>query len=907
MATPILATKLYVPSVRPKAVSRSRLIERLSRGLHRKFTLVSAPAGFGKTALVAEWVAERDRPVAWLSLGEEDGDARRFLSYLIAALQTVEPTLGESVLRALHSPQAPPTEVVLTNLLNDVAGVQEPFLFVLDDYHTIEAQEVDDAVTFLLEYLPPHMHLVIATREDPPLPLARLRARDQVTELRAADLRFTPDEAAAFFGTVTDLNLSADDITALEARTEGWIAGLQMAALSLRGRADAAGFVQAFTGSHRFVLDYLLEEVLQGQREHVRSFLLRTSILERLSGPLCDAVTGQGDGQGMLEALERANLFVVPLDDEREWYRYHHLFADVLQVRLKKERPDEVPALHRRASEWFEQNSLPSEAVHHAFAAEDYARAADLVEATCRAMDRTYQSATWLGWTKRLPDEIVRARPVLSAGYAWALLDAGEIEAAEPRLQNAERWLETLKDAPETTDEMVVVDETELRLLPARIASGRAYRARALGDVAGTAKYAQQALDLSPETEPFERGLAALLLGCASWAGGDLNAAEAMVSESASHMWTAGNIPFAISFTSYLAEIVVAQGRLLEAIRVYEDALQRTTAQEKAEPTETVVLHLGLSELHHERGDLKAAMQHLARSEELGEQVAFPAWHRHWSQAWARMKQAQGDRDGALERLEAGERLLYRHVVPEVCPVAALKARVWIAQGKLDEARAWARERGLSPHDELSYLLEFEHITLARLLIAQHKTDEIDGFIQAASGLLEHLLKAAEAGERAGSAIEILILRALAHEARGDISAALRVLERALTLAEPEGYVHIFVDEGPTMAELLSEAAARKMTPNYVARLLAAFQTGKPGGSEAPSSLSADLLEPLSERELEVLHLVAQGLSNREIGKRLFRALDTVKGHNRNIFGKLGVRNRTEAVIRARELGLLEP
>ena len=897
MATPILATKLYAPSVRPKAVSRSRLIERLSSGLHRKFTLVSAPAGFGKTALVAEWVAERDRPVAWLSLGEEDGDARRFLTYLIAALQTVEPALGERVSEALQSPQAAPTEAVLTDLLNDVAGVQEPFLFVLDDYHTIEAQEVNNTVTFLLEHLPPQLHLVIATREDPPLPLARLRAQGQMTELRASDLRFTPDEATDFLNTVMGLDLSAEDVARLEARTEGWVAGLQMAALSLQGRSDTARFVQAFTGSHRFVLDYLVEEVLQGQRERVRSFLLQTSILERLSGPLCDAVTGQGDGQGMLEALERNNLFVIPLDDKREWYRYHHLFAEVLSTRLRKE-PNLAPALHLRASEWFEQQGLRADAVRHALAAKDDERAAALIEPAWPEMDRSLQSATWLGWAQALPAELVRVRPVLRVGYAWALIDSGELEAGEARLNDLERWLATSPDG------LVVADEAQFRALPATIAGARAHLAQSRGDLPGTVKCARRMLELLPPEDLFGRGAAASLLAFTQWASGDLSAVYPTFAEAMDLLKRAGNDLMAVVAPSFLADIRIAQGRLREAADIYEQALRLATEQGGSVPG-TRELYAGLSEVHLERGELEGALRCLQTSQDLGEQADLPGTKYRWYVAMARLRETRGDVEGALELLSEAERLYFRTPVPNVRPVAALKARVWLRQGSLTEALAWAREQNLSTRDEPSYLREFEHLTLARLLIARNEKDDV----HEALGLLARYLKAAETQERTGSVIEMLVLQALAHEARGDAPLALTSLERALAPAKPEGYVRIFVAEGEPMARLLSRAAAQEVMPDYGGKLLAIVKEGweKESASYLPSALASQLAEPLSERELEVLHLVAQGLSNREIGKRLFRALDTVKGHNRNIFGKLGVQNRTEAVIRARELGLLEP
>ena len=908
MPAPILATKLYVPRPQHEVVLRPRLIERLNEGLHRKLILISAPAGSGKTTLVGEWATGFDRPAAWLSLDKGDSDPARFLTYLVAASQTIEANIGEGVLGALRSPQPPPSESILTVLLNEIDTVPDEFVLVLDDYHVIDAREVDDALAFLLDHLPPRMHLVIITREDPNLPLARLRVRGQLAELRAADLRFTPSEAAEFLRGVMGLKLSAEDIAALETRTEGWIAGLQLAAISMRGREDATGFIKSFAGSHHFVLDYLVEEVLGQQSEDVQIFLLRTSILDRLCGPLCDAVLfdSSTSGQDTLEYLEHSNLFLVTLDDDRHWYRYHHLFAELLRQRLHQNGDDGVAELHVRASQWYEANGLETEAIQHALIAEDFERAAGLVEMAWPAMDGRFQAAAWLAWVKTLPDELVRARPVLSVGYAWALLGGGELEAGEARLLDAERWLEASADIgglPEgPSSGMVVVDEEQFRFLPASIASARAYHALALGDVPGTAEYARRALDLLPREDHTRRGQAAALLGLAYWTSGDLEAAHQALADAMANFRMAGNLHFAISGTYGLADIRIDQGRLRDAVRTYEDALQ--LAEEQGEPAlrGTAELYLGLSGLYLERGDLEAARQHLLKSEELGEHAALPNWPFRRCVATARMAEAQGEFDDALDLLNEAQWLYHRTPVPDVRPVAAFKTRVWVAQGRLAEALEWAREQGLSAHDDLSYLREFEHITLARVLLSQYKSDREERPMLEAMRLLERLLEAAEAGERTGRAIEILVLQALAHEAQGDIRAALGPLQRSLALAEPEGYVRIFVDEGTPMARLLSEAAARGITPDYTGKLLAAFEAEAHKGEDKSDS---SLVEPLSQREFEVLQLIAHGLSNREIGERLFLALDTVKGHNRRIFGKLSVGRRTEAVAKARSLGIL--
>ena len=775
MSTPILATKLYIPRPRPNVVHRPRLIERLNEGhpAGRKLTLISAPAGYGKTTLLSEWIPQSERCVTWVSLDDGDNDPMRFWAYFIAALQMLDAEIGRNALALMRTPSLPPIEAILTILLNEIAAFPDDFALVLDDYHVIDAKPIDTALTFLLEHLPRQMHLVITTREDPNLPLARLRARDQLTELRAADLRFTPAEAADFLNQTMGLNLSAEDIAALETRTEGWIAGLQLAALSMRGREDVHGFIRAFAGDNQYIVDYLVEEVLQRQSERVRNFLLQTSILDWLSGPLCDAVTGQADGQALLEALERDNLFVSPQDDKRHWFRYHHLFADVLRVHLLAEQPDQVPALHRRASEWYEQNGSAADAIRHALAGGDFERAAGLIELAAPAMRQSRQDATLLGWMKALPDDLFRARPVLSVEYVGALMSNGQLEGLEDRLRDAERWLDTTADGrarPEAAPaEMIVMDEKEFRRLPGSIAMYRAGQALALGNVPDTVTYARQVLDLAAEDDHILRGAAAALLGLASWTIGDLEDAHRSYADGMAHLQRAGNISDAIGGGIVLADIRIAQGRLREAMRTYERGLQ--LAREHGTPTlrGTADMYVGMSELEREHNDLRAATQHLLRSKEQGEHTGFPQNPYRWRVAMARIRQAQGDLEGALDLLHEAERLYMSDFSPNVRPVAAWQTRVWVAQGRLDEALGWARERGLSAEDNLSYLREFEHITLARVLLARFMSDHTDSSIREAIGLLERLLKAAQAGGRMGSAIEILVLQALAHQMQGDI------------------------------------------------------------------------------------------------------------------------------------------
>jgi LuxR family maltose regulon positive regulatory protein len=773
------------------------------------------------------------------------------------------------------------------------------------------------------------MHLVIATREDPPLPLARLRARNQLTELRAADLRFTPSEAAGFLKGVMGLDLPAEEVAALEARTEGWIAGLQLAALSLQGHQDVAGFIRAFAGDHRYIVDYLVEEVLQRQSAGVRDFLLQTAILDRLSGPLCEAVTGQGAGNARLEALERGNFFMVPLDDTRHWYRYHHLFGEVLYTYLKAEQPDEVARLHRRASEWYEQNGLAAEAIRHGLAAGDFERAADLIELGLPAMRPNRQAAILLGWLKELPDEVVQYRPVLSVAYAWALMDSGELEAIEARLRDAERWLDTpavdmgeqpatpaAGAGPEPNRRMVVVNQEEFHNLPAAIAGYRAARAHIWGDVPGTIKYTRQVLDLLPEEDNMWGGAATALLGLAYWTSGELEAAYRTYGEGWVRMQKAGFISDAINGAIMLADIRIEQGHLHEAMSLYEQGLQLAAKQhpEGSRPVMqgTADLYVGMSELHRERNDLTAATQRLLRSEELGELTGFMPNRSRWCVAMARIKQAHRDPEGALELLNEAERAYTRNFFPNVRPVAALRARVWLGQGRLGEALGWAREQGLSVEDDLTYLREFEHITLARLLMARYKSDRgrANRAILEAIELLARLLKAAQAGGRMGSALEILVLQSLAYHLQGDLAGALVPLEQALTLAEPEGYVRLLVGEGPPMAQLLQEAASRGIMPAYTGKLLAALEVEQPATASQPltttsAPASQPLIEPLSQRELEVLRLFKTELSGPQIARELVIALSTLRTHTKSIYSKLNVDNRRAAIKQAAELGLI--
>jgi LuxR family maltose regulon positive regulatory protein len=900
----VLETKFYIPRWRPGLVPRTRLIAHLNRSVASKLTLVSAPAGFGKTTLLAEWLAAAPadaQSVAWLSLDPSDNHPPTFWTYVITALQRVRPEIGKSVVAPLQSPQPPPIEMLLSTVLNELGAIEDDLVLVLDDYHVIEDGPIHDGIAFLLDHLPPQLHLVIAGRADPPVPLARLRGRGDLVELRAADLRFTSDEAAAFLNEAMGLALSAQQVAALELRTEGWIAALQLTALSMHGRDDVSGFITAFTGNDRYIVDYLVEEVLQRQPEHVRSFLLQTSILDRLSAPLCDAVTEQDSGLAMIARLERGNLFIVSLDDRRQWYRYHQLFADVLQAHLREDQPDQGPILHGRASVWFEQHGQPSEAIRHALAAHDLPRAAGLVEREAQATVRSHQLDRLIAWLKPIPDDLIRVMPVLSTYYAMALQGIGDLEASASRLDDAERWL---GDAAESAA-MVVVDEAGFRSLPSRIALARGYNAIAAGDVAGTVAHARRALDLLSADEHHWHGTAAALLGLAHWASGDLAAAVPRHADAVASFERAGDSGLALSSAYHQADLLKACGRLSEAGRQYERSLQFATRHGDPATTGVANLHFGLSEVWCERDDLERATHHLQQGEDLGGATADPRLRYRRCLAQARIRQSLGDLDGALELLDQAERLSLRGSVPNVRPIAAWKVRLWVAQGRLAEAVAWTRAQGLSVDDDLGYPREYHHLTLARVLIAWYQSESDDHSVHAAGRLLQRLRDAAEAGGRTGAAIEILVLQAMLYQALGDVPAGLLHLERALSLAEPEGYVRTFVDEGPPMRDLLRHAVAAGIGGAYARRLLAACEEPAGSVSAAGRGIIAGLAEPLTPREVEILRLVAAGLKNHAIADHLVISVATVKRHIANTYGKLAVDHRAAAVARARDLHLL--
>jgi LuxR family maltose regulon positive regulatory protein len=892
--SPLIETKLHIPRLRRSMVPRPRLSERLSLGAKSRLTLISAPAGFGKTTLLAEWLAEastENRAVAWVSLEESDSQAALFWTYLITALQRAAPGAGAGALVILESARSP-IETVLTTVLNELSTMPGEIDLVLDDYHLVDGPGIQAGMAFLLDHLPLHVHLVISTRADPALPLARLRMRRELVEVRAADLRFTLAEVAAYLNEVIGLDLATDDVAALEGRTEGWIAALQLAALSMQGRSDVAGFIASFAGDDRYIVDYLAEEVLGRQPEAVRGFLVQTSILDRLSGPLCDAVTGQHDSKARLALLDHANLFLVQLDDSRRWYRYHHLFADVLQAHLLEERPGEVADLHRRASQWYWQSAEPSPAVRHALAAGDTEHAADLVELAIPALLRSRHEATVRGWLDVIPDELVRVRPVLAVGFIGALVAGGEFESVGGRLRDVERCLEN------PSANIVVAEEEELARLPGAIETYRAALALAGGDAAATIRHARRAVERAADGDHLTLASASALSGLALWGSGDLEGAHRAYSVCVEGLQRAGHISDVLGCSIALADIRITQGRLQEALRTYERALQLAPERGGAVLRGTADMYVGLSQIACERDDLQAASQHLLRAHELGGHCGLPQNAYRWRVAMARVREAEGNPAGALALLEEAERVYVGDFSPNVRPVPAVKARMLLAEGHLGEALGWAREHGLSAADDLSYLREFEHITLSRVLLAQSQAEYSEPLSHEVAQLLERLAQAAGTGGRTGNLIEILVLQALMHQAHGDASGALLPLESALTLAEPEGYVRVFTGEGPVMASLLGGVAKQRPTWTY------AHQLRHAAVGAVQATPAQGLAQPLSEREMEVLRLLGTDLNGPDIARHLTVSLATIRTHTKNIYTKLGVNDRRAAVRRAAELNL---
>jgi LuxR family maltose regulon positive regulatory protein len=906
----LLATKLHVPRPQPGFVLRPRLVEALGEGLARGLVVVCAPAGFGKTALLADWAGSGRRPVAWLSLDTADNDPARFWRHVVAALDRACPGIGERAGPLLGPPTPSSFDGLVTTLINELAARpgDDQVLLVLDDYHLIDARPVHAALTFLLEHLPAGLRLVLTSRSDPPLPLARLRARGQLAELRADQLRFTPDEAAALLREATGPIMPGAAVAALTARTEGWAAGLQLAALSLRGQADPAGFVATFSGSHRYILDYLAGEVLEHQPEPVRTFLLETSILERLSGQLCDAVTGRTDGQVMLEQVERDGLFLVPLDEVRGWWRYHHLFADLLRARLQQQLPGRVAELHRAAAAWSEEHGLADDAVHHALGAGDPVWAARLIEQHFDGIFLQGESATVQRWLSGLPAKLVRARPRLCLAQAWMALVDGDVDAARPPLDAAER-------APAgAADELFEPSSgraaSVLANVPAAIALDHAFLAYLRGDAEATAGFGSQALAELGEGEWMLDLWIQSMQALAEWLRGRPADAERGFAAVVAGWRAAGERPLAASACHSLGQIQRAQGRLDAALATYQQALEITAPPGRAPMPAAGIGYVGMAEVAYQRGDLDAALRHVTEGIARCRQV-------NWTQplaaglvtlAWIR--QAQGDKAGAMEAIGEAERAAPGPAVSNLFnPVPAQRARLLLAQGEVAAAARWTQENGLGADDEPVYQKEREHLVLARVLLAQDRPGP-------ALALLGPLHTAATSQGRAGSVIEIQALQALALAASGDEAAAVDRLAEALTLACPQGYVRVLADEGAPMVALLGrlvaaqkaeQAAARGVPLGCLARVLRAVgqEHAEPDSRPRTAAAVPGLVEQLTARELEILRLVAAGTPNQRIAEQLVVTVDTVKKHVTHLLGKLGAANRTEAAARARQLGLI--
>ena len=896
----LLRAKLYVPRGRADAVPRPRLYERLDEGVRRELTVVSAPAGFGKTTLLADWSQRCELPVAWVSLDERDDDPVRFLLYVIAAIETIHEDFGRSTRAFLGSLQSrEELEPVLTALSNEILELPGDFVLVLDDYHSVRSEAIHGALAFLLDHWPPPMHLVIAGRTSPPLPLPRLRARGRLTELGVPDLRFSLEEATDFLGRTMGLNLTAKRVAALEEGTEGWIAGLQLAAHALKDREAKFRSMEPIAGGARYVFDYLAEEVLSRQPEDVREFLLKTSIVETLSGPLCEALTDTSDGQEMLEWLEKNNLFLVPLDDEGRYYRYHHLFAAFLRERLGRIHPEEIPELHRRAGLWEEADGCLSGAIEHALVAEDFGRAADLIEEET-GVRRTYVDASLLlRWLGTLPDDLVRPRPQLSLLYAWALAHSGELEDAERRLWDTEEAMKL--DAGASTAGLSDEERTmlgEICIIRARMAAMRE-------NAPLTTELSNQALDLLPEDELHLRGDVALDLGHAYCSAGDIESASEAFARAAATGRAADDLRTALFALRYQASLEISRGRLRKAEELLLDGQRLAESRPDGVPSVAGIIHTGMGELLYERGDLDEARRLLEEGIEHGRRSGEAKILVYGYVNLARVLMARGDAGGAHSLIRKAGGLTPRWPL-----IWAWQARFWLEQGDVESAVRWSREYEAT-EDYMNYPRHFERISMARVLLGEGRTDE-------ALDSLGNLLENALSEGRMAHEIELRALLALTYERLGATNEALEHLERALTLAEPEGFVRVFVDEGLPMAALLERVirspqddgsyhGAPHGTPDiYAGTLLEHFALqAADSGNGRPRSGRAPGLEPLSGREVEVLELVAAGRSNAEIASELYLSVGTVKAHVHHIFGKLLVRNRSQAVARARELRLL--
>ena len=888
----LLSTKLFVPAIRRDYVTRPRLITQLSLGLEKSLVLISAPAGYGKTTLVSSYLRENDISSTWLSLDEGDNDPIRFLQYFIIALQKIVPEIQVDLPGVLQGMQPASFEVLINNIINEIVEHVTPFIFVLDDFHVIHSEPVLNIFAYLLEHLPPQMHLAILTRIDPPLPLARMRARNKLTEIRTDQLRFSRDEMAAFLNDVMGLALSADDLSAMEARTEGWIASLQLAALSMQSSKDIHGFISAFTGSHHYVMDYLAEEVLGLQPKQVGDFLIKTSILDHMCGPLCEFVIDADpeepiDGQARLEALERMNLFVIPLDDGRRWYRYHHLFADVLRKRLEQNYPGLLPKLHLRASRWFEQNGLVPEAIRYSLTAGDQDRAIQLIEQNGPLLLIGGELIALSNWIKAVESRS-QTHPWIHIIKAWLFILTGQPERAEELLQNAERLISPLET------------DIQTKIMQGAIATGRSYRSFMNGDTNRTATFARQAVEYLPDVNIVARSIrsiATALLGEASLMNGELEEARQACTEAKKIGQTAGDVPAVMIINCALGRIFTEQGLLHQAAEVYAENLQIATRPDGKMLATAGEAYAESSQVSYEWNNLESALEQVHYCLELCRQCGQVTFQAKGSVMLARLNYVHGDADTAIENMNIAEKLVKEHhfAFKYTVWVKYALVQLWIAQGNLDKASRIVQESGITPQDEIPYLREPEFLALLRLLLAQ-------GDYDASLALSKRLLQKAEAGKRIGRVIEVLVLQALIFQGRNETEQALTVLKRALSFAKTERYTRTFVDEGEPMARLLHLARSRQVETEYATHLLSVLEKAA-GKMQPPSQL---LIEPLTMREIEVLRLIEAGCSNQDIAGKLVISIPTVKRHISNIYSKLGAKNRTQAISLGKELDLIK-
>jgi len=893
----ILSTKLYIPPKRSTLVPRPGVLEKLEQGLNRPVTLVSAPAGFGKTTLLSEWHTSengRARPLAWLSLDSEDNDVERFLLYIVAALDTLEKGISDSVLPLLQMNQPPATSIILTSLINALAEtLQTPFVLALDDYHVVTASKVHEALVFLVENTPPQMHLVILSREDPPLPLARLRAQQQLTEIRAADLRFSLQESAAFLNQVMGLNLTLNEVETLDTRTEGWVAGLQMTAISMAGRDDKSSFIRTFASSNRFIFDYLIDEVLEGIPSDIHGFLVKTSILDRMCAPLCDAVTGKTDGRKILLQLEQMNLFVIPLDDQRRWYRYHHLFADLLRQQLRSEYDSKIQELHQKACDWYRNNELVGGAIHHALAVGDYETVASLSETLAFESIERNELYTIANWLENLPDKAMQTKPWLNVAYAWILFRTRQFVRVEQHLQNIEL-------APLESQEQNAHIQSHIAAIKAHLAVTR-------GNIEQVTFMAQKSLGLLPEKEKRLRGSMFSLLGSSLQRMGDFQDAQEAYFDGIAASKAAGDWQNTIESYGDLTGFYVERGQLHEAFSICQEALKYVESSFKKggrNPVETAYIHFRLSTILRHWNELEESLWHAKKAIEI-----IKKWGSGSRLAYVNLAialQAVGQDDEAMGAIQQAEKMATEESGFWLADVRSIRALLWLEQGHLEAASKWARESGLSADDEIPFSRQRVYLILAQVLLAQGQNGDHEALTNAVQ-LLSRLQVLLDASNASAYSLQVLIIKALAYRVQGKMEEAMSAIRQALPIAEQGGYIRVFVREGAEMKKLLRQAVRKNISPIHVEKLLKAFRDDLQEADSAGELVDAPLdviTEPLTPRELEVLRLLDTELPIPEIADELVLSVDTIRTHIKRIYRKLNAHSRFEAVTRAKELKL---